>query len=723
MAATDLDKMVFYRRNDNFARQTFDSPAAALGAAVSAPTVTGSFGIGFTFRFDGVSYTTCVVSPAGFIRLAGTKTSSTNSDLFAADTNVLIAPWLDDLETQHTTGYVYTETRGTAPFRRLIVEWLCYAQADHTATDNDLLWFQATLYETTDKIEFRYFGRQRTGTPPSAPSASVGVKGDTSGTATNYRDMSTDNRTLGASNTTSVATLGIADYDALVGYVLSVEPNWPMSGRAFTITTDELTGLDLYDMVMWKIANFVNWLFCAHQPALVNIAPYQQTGAASVVFVLPCLPSQEGLPYTVYVQVYASAGGNCTVQIDGDLLADPQPGVGADWYLQDSETQAVSGAAWNELTSYTVVIDPTVTHLQITVSVSAGTVIVGSILIVPKLATDIDETYTSLTGFIPMGIGQIRQQGAAIHPEWFNRAWRNIALILQDRRQMVWSSVWPDALDIQGTTDKPTRTIGVSRAVLPMRPRAGEVKARIYARDFAGAPVNLSEEGNGQLVEWTVAASGGEYRTQDDFVELVSIQPHIVATADLGGPLYPMSILIDWAPSLSVTDLFVGVTPAPRLSLLFALVARMDLALRCYAYCGNATMLARGKTSSNKWRVQTWVGPAVKALRPIVARDGDDHTAASLETLIYGVSSGSGPDDEIYIDSPHARGRDDYPPEGAIAFAASAQVYEAAPGATMNRLMESPTATSMTGGARERVEIVRGVGVTFSPVLADPSAL
>lgn len=737
MAQSDLDKMVFYARDELPAGATLtasvsdrgllqlDSPTTHFGPADGGDVA--GVAIGFTFHVGGVAYTTCTVCTAGFVQFAG-SVDYDNANLFAANSDVIIAPWYD--ATQLTaysnpaggsvSGYLKSETQGTAPFRRFVVEWFNNV---YVALSSHLIRYQLVLYETKDAFEFRY-------APPilsigPAPTASRGIK-----VGTDYRNLSwpTGSGLMGGDlPPTAHTTLDIDTFREFVPYVFVGEPNWPMCGRAFMVNPDMITGRDIFGSsdVIWRIANFVNWLWCRHTPPLINIAPYEETDRSTVTYVVPCSPSDEGLPYRVYVQVWATAGANCTVEIYEDAAADPQPGTGGDWSLIDSEVQAVTGSAWNELTSYVIAIDQATTHLRFVVSVSSGNLRLGSVMLVPNQASDIDETYTSLTGFVPMAIGMLRNLKAPVHPEWFNRAWANIAHILRDRRQMVWSSVWPELslTSLTSTVAKPVRVIGTSKAWLPVR--GAECKARIYARDTTGgAPLMVSEAGNGLIGQWTVGDNGGEYRTQDVTTELISDEPHITATCEPEGTLSPMAVVVDWSPALSTASLFPGVTPAPRLAHLFALVARMDFALRCNVATGLATLLARGKTSSNKWRVQTWVGPAIGAMRAKVARDNGDPSAASGDTLIYAASSGSGADDEIYIETPHDRGRDEYPPEGRVEVVASSEDFDAAPSATMSRLLESPTATVMTGGARERVEIVRGVGVVFVPArFADPQAL
>ncbi len=727
MAATDLDKQCFVVRSDDLGLLTLVSPTTQVGA--NTTTGATAVAIGFTFTFDGVAYTTIdELSTYGVCCLNNTPPiPSAPGNLFAAATTVLLAPWYTNSRTAITTGYIKTEVQGTAPFRRLVIEWKVYGEESDPATDCDVLNYQLVLYESVERVEFRYAARVTVGTP-SAIGAARGVKGETIGLATNFRDLAVFNLALGGSDSTTTATLDVDDYDALVaGGAVVMEPNWPMAGRAFLIDPNEVTGFDPYSVGVWKMAQFVNWLWCNHTPALLNFSPYQGAAVASAVFVRPCVPSDEGLDYKVWVQVYAGSGGNCTVTIDEDAAADPQPATGADWSNIGSDEQAVVGGSWNGLTPVTVTIDPGTTYLRFTVALSAGTGYTGSILVAPAALDDLDEVYTSLTGFIPMGLMQLRQTGAAVHAEWFNRAYRNMALILADRRQEVWSSVYAVAT-LASATNRPVRAIGVSKGTLAGW--AGQAaKARIYARDTTGgAPLQISEEGNGLLAEFTVDASGGEFRAQSADVDLLASEPDIRAICDPVGTLYPHSIAIDWAPTLSTANLIPGVTPSPRLAYLFAIAARMEKCLRCYAHAGLAVWLTRGasKGASAYNRVQTMVGPATKALRPKVARSSDDQHGAdgwSYPTSIYAASSGSGPDNEIIIPSPHLRGGEDYPPEGAIAYAYGAEVYDAAPTDAIDRYLESPTATVMTGAAVERVEVAGGVGITFTAVKADGLAL
>jgi hypothetical protein len=63
--------------------------------------------------------------------------------------NTLVAPFWDDL----FLPTVYYEVRGTAPNRRLIVQW---QDADHWEVFWSTVTFQAILYESTGEIKFQY---------------------------------------------------------------------------------------------------------------------------------------------------------------------------------------------------------------------------------------------------------------------------------------------------------------------------------------------------------------------------------------------------------------------------------------------------------------------------------------------------------------------------------------------------------------------------------------
>lgn len=127
----------------------------------------GSFPIGFSFPYHGTSYTTFWVNTNGFLALATAPASSayTNYQLPDGGSGAIIAPFWDDLVVDDD---VYYSTLGTAPNRRLVVQWRTARHYSGAGTMN----FEAILFENGD-IEFRY--QQLDGGYGDGWSASVGV--------------------------------------------------------------------------------------------------------------------------------------------------------------------------------------------------------------------------------------------------------------------------------------------------------------------------------------------------------------------------------------------------------------------------------------------------------------------------------------------------------------------------------------------------------------------
>ena len=151
--------------------------------------------IGFTFSFNGISFTQFVLSTNGLIKLGATAPSATNlffcnvagcttvspvTSIDPADVN-LVMPFNFDLEPGTGGAAEYRVlTTGASPNRVCTVQWKNVkdkADATPTSTQYDNFTFQAKLYETTNNIEFVY----GTAVPSAAVATSrfpvVGIKG------------------------------------------------------------------------------------------------------------------------------------------------------------------------------------------------------------------------------------------------------------------------------------------------------------------------------------------------------------------------------------------------------------------------------------------------------------------------------------------------------------------------------------------------------------------
>jgi hypothetical protein len=122
----------------------------------------------FTFGFYAVDYVSLAASTNGLLNFLG------DADPYCCEgrpvpdpewPNATIAVWWEDLVTT-----VRVETRGTAPYRRFIVQW----DGNHCCDGTAPVVFQAKLFETTNTIEFQYLLANSDGGQHS-----VGIEDDT----------------------------------------------------------------------------------------------------------------------------------------------------------------------------------------------------------------------------------------------------------------------------------------------------------------------------------------------------------------------------------------------------------------------------------------------------------------------------------------------------------------------------------------------------------------
>ncbi|HEY3390165.1 MAG TPA: hypothetical protein VGK38_11375 [Prolixibacteraceae bacterium] len=124
-----------------------------LGTGVdnSASAVTN---IGFDFWFTGVRYTQFSVNENGLMKLGSTVITNEFANSMVSAANLpKIAPYWDDLATG-TNGNVQSWVTGTAPNRKLIVQWNVTVPKAAASPANAT--FQAWLYESTGVIEYVY---------------------------------------------------------------------------------------------------------------------------------------------------------------------------------------------------------------------------------------------------------------------------------------------------------------------------------------------------------------------------------------------------------------------------------------------------------------------------------------------------------------------------------------------------------------------------------------
>ncbi len=171
-AATTVDKYVFSTTTGALDTMT---GATVIGSAPNDDTGYAASNIGFTFNYDGQTYTQFSASPDGFIRLGSTTASNQFTNSMVSTINIpKIAAYWDDvaLGGAGLGGEVSVVTTGTAPNRICKVQWLVTIPRNVGGTPNSQ--FQLWLYEANGLVEMRYGAMNS-----AAMSATVGLRGAT----------------------------------------------------------------------------------------------------------------------------------------------------------------------------------------------------------------------------------------------------------------------------------------------------------------------------------------------------------------------------------------------------------------------------------------------------------------------------------------------------------------------------------------------------------------
>lgn len=214
-----------------------------LGAG-SDLTVTAPISIGFSFVFDGTTYTEFQVSDNGYIHL-GNDLGTTGygnaggdevipndfSDATAMTpgmntTRPFIAPLWEELAMANIGGSASYLLAGTAPNRTLTIEWNKVSWRAPTGTDQ--ISFQVVLHETTNIIDFIYQADAVALGP--LPTASIGLAGITNG---DYYSLSDSGPNPTASKTVNTTTINTKP---ATGQMYRWTPSIPtgISNNAFT---------------------------------------------------------------------------------------------------------------------------------------------------------------------------------------------------------------------------------------------------------------------------------------------------------------------------------------------------------------------------------------------------------------------------------------------------------------------------------------------------------
>lgn len=147
--------------------------------------------IGFSFSFNGQTFTDFVLNTNGYLALGTTapvapffptsSTTTTSGPLNDAAQKNLLLPFNTDLESAAAGPAVYSYAlSGTAPNRVCTIQWKGVSDKSATTPAKQYLSldFQVKLYETSNRVEFVYNTATPSANPDAFKSAVVGLKGD-----------------------------------------------------------------------------------------------------------------------------------------------------------------------------------------------------------------------------------------------------------------------------------------------------------------------------------------------------------------------------------------------------------------------------------------------------------------------------------------------------------------------------------------------------------------
>ncbi|MDT5156998.1 MAG: hypothetical protein QOH51_1355 [Acidobacteriota bacterium] len=269
-----------------------------LVAASQDDTASAVNNIGFDYWYDGVRLTQFSANANGLMRLGGTAVSTgfTNSLGSTTDAPKIGAYWDD--QCTGTNGKVHFKLMGSAPNRKLIVEWQnmqITRNAGCAGAGNGT--YQVWLFETTGIIEFVY------GSIQAAAAADGGYSvGLQSGAATNFASVTT------TGNTVSYATANNTQTNAITsGTAYTFTPNVPSAPTAlnFTGTAAVTTTLNWTD----NASNEVGYAIYRSTDGGVNYTFLTQTAANATSFTDNTVSPSTTYFYRVFAVTEGALGG------------------------------------------------------------------------------------------------------------------------------------------------------------------------------------------------------------------------------------------------------------------------------------------------------------------------------------------------------------------------------------------------------------------------------
>ncbi len=189
--------------------------------ATADDAISAAFPIGFTFVYEGISYTQVMASSNGPLLFGTGRTGTATNNLATATATQRpgVAALWDD---QQCTAGVTFQLSGVAPNRVLTVQWL---NMEWNWSATVALSYQVKLYETSNVIDFIY-RQEAGGNPTGSGGASIGIMGVASA---NFISLQNSSASPTRSTSASTNNIGVKPATDQV-YSFFPTPTSPCSG-------------------------------------------------------------------------------------------------------------------------------------------------------------------------------------------------------------------------------------------------------------------------------------------------------------------------------------------------------------------------------------------------------------------------------------------------------------------------------------------------------------
>ena len=345
------------------ALEAMSTGTTQLVAAGQDDTASSVNNIGFDYWYDGVRMTQFSANANGLMRLGGTAVSTGFTNSLGSTTDApKIGVYWDD-QCTGTNGKAHFKVTGSAPNRKLIVEWQnmqitrgagCAGAGNGT--------YQVWLFETTGLIEFVYGSIQAANAVDGG--YSVGLQ---SGAATNFASVTT------TGNTVSYATANNAQTNAIAsGTAYIFTPNVPSAPTAlnFTGTAAVTTTLNWTDNASNEVGyaiyrstdGGVNYNFLTQTAANATSSTDSTVVPSTTYFYRVFAVTEGALSSAAQNSVTTNAAGNISSTAGGGNWSAPATWVGGVVPTANDNVTIVNGA--------TVTIDTAAVAFTVTVGTS-----------------------------------------------------------------------------------------------------------------------------------------------------------------------------------------------------------------------------------------------------------------------------------------------------------------------------------------------------------------